>query len=73
MNTYPAILFTARHGRRVAFAVAALVALVGLTASYFCGSMIGAAASLAGAIATWAVLRVLAELIEVIADTLLPR
>lgn len=73
MNTYPAILFVARHGRRVAVAVAALIAVVGLIASYFCENLLGALATLACALAAWAVVRVFAELIEVIVDTLLPR
>jgi Na+/proline symporter len=73
LNTYPAILFTARYGRRIAAAVAAVIALVGMIASYLCSSLVGTALTLACAIAAWAVLRVLAELIEVIADTLLPR
>jgi hypothetical protein len=73
VTTYPAILFTARHGRRIAVAVAALIAIAGLGASYYCESPLTAAVSVAGAIGAWAALRVLSELIEVIVDTLLPR
>ena len=71
-KTYPILVFVARHGRIGAWlggglcgALAALLAPWGLPGAMLLGPLAGAAA--------WAALRLLAELIEVVAETLLPR
>jgi hypothetical protein len=73
IKTYPAVLFVARHGRRLALALSALVALTGIALFALTGSfgLLLASALLSGV--AWAGTRLAAELIEVIAETLLPR
>jgi hypothetical protein len=73
MKTYPAINVAARHGRRAAIAIGVLVALIYLITGVREGGLIPILAAFVYGIVAWAVARLLAELIEVIADTLLPR
>ena len=73
MNSYPTIRFLARHGRTLALVGAGVLAGIGLYGYYRTGVadflLGGAFCALAG----YGVMRVGAELIEVIAETLLPR
>ena len=73
VKTYPAVLLMAGHGRRIALAAGILVALValGLFAAGF-GPAVLVTGLLAAGMA-WAGLRLAAELVEVVAETLLPR
>jgi hypothetical protein len=73
VKTYPAVLFVAARGRSIAVVIGLLAALasVGL---YAAGA--GPAALLFGlplAGLTWAAMRLVAEIVEVVAETLLPR
>ncbi|MBI2320111.1 MAG: hypothetical protein HYU75_24695 [Betaproteobacteria bacterium] len=73
MNSYPAVRFVARHGRALALAGAAVLAGIGLYGYYRTGA---AEFLLGGAVCAaigYGLLRVGAEVIEVIAETLLPR
>lgn len=73
VKRYPAIEFAARHGRRIALAAGVLAALGSIAAFAMGGSPAQLAWGLIGAVVVFAGLRVGAEMIEVIADTLLPR
>ncbi len=71
-KTYPVLVLVARHGRNGAWlggslcgALAALLAPWGLPGAVLLGLLAGAA--------TWAALRLVAELVEVVSETLLPR
>lgn len=71
---YPAIEFVALHGRKLAVAVgavAALLAAIHVTLSGFGAIPTVLAAMLAGAVG-WGLARVGAELVELIAETLMP-
>ena len=73
MKTYPAITFVARYGRRSALPIGVLVMLIRIASTMSEGGLMPMVHALIAGAATWAVARLLAELIEVIADTLLPR
>lgn len=73
-KTYPAVVLMANHGRRIALAAAAFIAL--LAVALFLVALIGPVGLAAGVVAAgvvWAGLRLFAELVEVVAETLLPR
>ncbi len=72
-KTYPAVQLVARHGRQLAIAVSAVIAIASVTALLFQGAVIVAIAGLVAAVAVWGFLRLLAEMVEVVAETLLPR
>jgi hypothetical protein len=71
---YPAIEFVALHGRKLAVAVGALAAL--LAALHVTLSGFGPAATVVAGVvsgaAGWALARVGAEIVELIAETLMP-
>jgi hypothetical protein len=73
-KTYPAVSLLANHGRRIAIGAGVLVAVlfVALFAAAVVGP-VGLAGGLLVAIVVWGGMRVLAELVEVVAETLLPR
>lgn len=73
MKRYPAIEFAARHGRRIAVVGALLFALGSVVCVLRGGPVLALAIGLPAALALFALLRLGAEMIEVIADTLLPR
>ncbi|MDO8276569.1 MAG: hypothetical protein Q7T63_00430 [Burkholderiaceae bacterium] len=73
VKTYPAVLLMARHGRRIAVALACVVALAALGCYVYLGSVPMLIGGLVLAAAAWAVMRVAAEIVEVVAETLLPR
>lgn len=73
LKTYPAVVFLSKHGRRIATLAAASIALVaqipaamGHGAGWSVGGLVAAALA-------WGIIRVGAEVVEVVADTLLPR
>ncbi|MBU6188551.1 MAG: hypothetical protein KGR68_04480 [Betaproteobacteria bacterium] len=71
---YPAIEFVALHGRKLAVAVGALAALLAalhVTLSGF-GPVATVIAGMASGAAGWALARVGAEIVELIAETLMP-
>ena len=71
---YPAIEFVALHGRKLAVAVGALAALLAVlhvTLSGF-GPVATVIAGMAAGAAGWALARVGAEIVELIAETLMP-
>jgi len=71
---YPAIEFVALHGRKIAVAVGALAALLAalhVTLSGF-GSVATVMAGVVAGAAGWALARVGAEIVELIAETLMP-
>jgi len=72
-KTYPAVLFVAAHGRRLALAAGLLAALLSLACLVAGGGPAGAAVGLVFAVVVWGGLRLLGELVEVVAETLLPR
>ncbi len=74
VKTYPAVTFIATYGRRVAVGAGVGVALIALAIFFaLSAAPILLVAGLIAAGVIWAVLRFVAELVEVIADTLLPR
>ena len=72
-KTYPAIRFLIRYGHALALVTAFAVLLAGLLAALAGYGWGWAAASLLGAVVTYLILRGYAELVSIIADTLLPR
>ena len=72
-KTYPAVQIVARHGRQIAIVVGGLIAVVAVMALLFQGSVTVCIAGFVAAVAVWGFLRLLAEIVEVVAETLLPR
>jgi hypothetical protein len=72
-KTYPAVQLVARHGRNLAIFVGALIAIAAVAALLFGAGASIVAAGFIAAVATWGFLRLLAEIVEVVAETLLPR
>lgn len=73
VKTYPAVLFMAGHGRRLALAAGVVCGLLALLLFALSREPVALAAGLAFAVIVWAGLRLAAELVEVVAETLLPR
>ena len=73
MKSYPAIEAVVRHGQRLAVVGAVLVAGFSVASYAAGGSLLQLAAGLVAAAATYGVLKVAVELVEVVADTLLPK
>ncbi|MFN0303890.1 MAG: hypothetical protein ACKVQU_26460 [Burkholderiales bacterium] len=73
MKTYPAIALVARHGRRAAIAIGVLALVWGLASAWREGGLLPLAYAIVASVVAWGIARLLAELVEVIADTLLPR
>jgi hypothetical protein len=72
MKNYPAVRFVARHGHALAVVVALALLLLGLwIGSSGAGWIWGVASIAAGALA-YLMLRTFAELVDVVADTLIP-
>ena len=73
MKTYPCIQFMVRNGRKVALCIALLLLVIGVYAWLATGRfdcLIGGGMLAIGA---YFFLRIFAEILEVIAETLLPR
>lgn len=73
MKTYPAVVFVSRHGRKLALVVAILLAIASVACFAAGCGIAGLVGGLVLAGIAWAALRIFAELVEVIAETLLPR
>ena len=73
MKTYPAVLFVSRHGRKLALVVGILLAVVSLLSFVTNHHVAGLVGGFVVAAIAWAALRIFAELVEVVAETLLPR
>ncbi len=71
---YPAIEFVALHGRKLALGIGAAAALLAaaLMALSGFGPLVTVVASLVAAAAGWGLSRVGAEVVELIAETLMP-
>lgn len=73
MKTYPCIQFMVKHGQKVALGVALLLVAIGAYAWFSTGRtdcLVGGALLAVGG---YFFLRIFAEILEVIAETLLPR
>ena len=70
---FPAIELVAKHGRTLAIVLACLPALAAVITFTQHGSTARLMGGLVGAVILYAALRLAVELIEVIAETLLPR
>ena len=69
---YPAIRFVIRQGNAVAFVVAAAIVLLGLYIGVAAGQWLTATVVIAVGVLAYLLLRTFAELVDVVADTLLP-
>ncbi len=73
MKTYPLLMLFARHGRRLAYALLAAGLACAALAGWHTGPDARAAIALLGALLLALVTRLAAEVIEVLAETLIPR
>lgn len=73
MKRYPLIELMATRGRKIAIVIALVMAFIAIARSMFDHDLILLGWSIFGAAVCYVGVRLLAELIEVIADTLLPR
>ena len=73
MKTYPAVLLMARRGRQIAVAAGAVVAALGVGTGIAGGGWGWIVAGIVVGAVTWAAIRLVGELVEVVAETLLPR
>lgn len=69
---YPAIRFVIRQGNAMAFVVAAAIVLLGLYIGVAAGQWLTATVVIAVGVLAYLLLRTFAELVDVVADTLLP-
>ncbi len=72
-NSYPAIHFLVRHGHKLAIAVAAVIGLGGIAAALTGWGWVWFPAGLLLAPLSYLLFRSYAEIVQVIAETLLPR
>ena len=72
-NNYPAIHFVVRHGHTLAIAVAIVVGLGGIAAALAGWGWVWLPAGLVLAALAYLLFRSYAEIVQVIAETLLPR
>ncbi len=73
MVTYPLIRFVCRYGRKISLFAGLLSWLICLFLAYHCQSVLALLVGTLGSLVLGALLRLLAEVIEVVADALLPR
>lgn len=73
MKTYPCIQFMVKHGQKVAGGVAVLLLVIGAYAWLATGRVDCLLGGALLAIGGYFFLRIFAEILEVIAETLLPR
>lgn len=73
MKTYPMIQFMVKHGRKVALAIALLILAAGAYGWMTAGRIDCLVAGILLAMGGYFFLRLFVEILEVIADTLLPR
>ena len=72
-NTYPAIHFLVRHGHALAITVAIVIGLAGIAAAVDGWGWVWLPAGLLLAALAYLLFRSYAEIVQVIAETLLPR
>lgn len=72
-NRFVAIGFVIRFGYLLPWLGAAVLVLAGFGLSYYLATMLWAALGVFAAAAAWAGLRVAVEVIDLVAETLLPR
>ena len=72
-KTYPAVLFMANQGRKFALVVGIAVAVIATLLFAIFGHGWLLVGGFVSAVAAWAGLLLMAELVEVVAETLLPR
>jgi len=72
-SRFPAIELIAKRGRTIAAGIAVLAAVAAIISFVLNGSTLQLVGGLVGAAVLYALLRLAVELIEVIAETLLPR
>ncbi|PLC53955.1 hypothetical protein CR155_11030 [Pollutimonas nitritireducens] len=70
---YPMLRFVARHGRNLMLAVAVMLAVVGLAIGWQAASVIFASAAVILSVVVFVIGRALVEMVELIADMLLPK
>jgi len=70
---YPAVRIVVQHGALLAFLIPALVAIAGLASFALHWSPWLSGGLIAGAAALFCVMRVVVELVQIIAETLLPQ
>lgn len=73
VKTYPAVVLMAGQGRRIALAAGVVVALLALVWFALGAGPLALGVGVVLAVLVWAGLRLAAELVEVVAETLLPR
>lgn len=73
MKTYPCIQFMVKHGPKVALGIALLLLAIGVYAWFATGRVDCLVGGALLAIGGYFFMRVFAEILEVIAETLLPR
>jgi fatty acid desaturase len=72
-NTYPAIHFLVRHGHTLAIAVAVVICLSGIAAAVAGWGWVWVPAGVVLGALAYLLFRSYAEIVQVIAETLLPR
>ena len=70
---FPAVRFVVQHGVIVAWLIPALIAVAGLAGFPLHLDLWISSALIVGAVALFCVLRVVVELVQIIAETLLPQ
>lgn len=70
---FPAVRFVVQHGALVAWLIPALIAAAGLAGFALHWGPWISSALIVGAVALFCVLRVVVELVQIIAETLLPQ
>jgi fructose-specific phosphotransferase system IIC component len=73
MRKYPAIEFVAMHGRKLALVAGFVFGSIGIASGLMAGAITTIFYGLVAGLTTAMVLRVAVEVVEVVADTLLPR
>jgi len=73
VGTYPLIRFVCRYGRKISLFAGLLSWLICLFMAHHCQSVLALLVGTLGSLVLGALLRLLAEVIEVVADALLPR
>ena len=69
---YPAIRFVIRYGNVLALLVAVAIVVLGVIVGAKTGEWLNASIIMAGGVLTFLLLRAFSELVDVVADTLLP-
>jgi hypothetical protein len=73
MKRYPAIEIVVRYGRLLSVVAGVAFAMLAMVGYLSTGSTLGLAVGMVGAFLGYVIFRVGAELVEVVADTLMPK